>query len=154
MGLIACHYRAAEWRHKEIELAARELLQYLDAKGSPGIGGPPRFVAEPATACRTLVVLPRLRGNGGGVADLRVGRVRSPFGFFDWISGEDEEVGVEARSCGAGAAEAEAGVAGELLELSVFRRNTRGSTALTTTAAGVHDRAASATLVIGVSVPR
>jgi hypothetical protein len=31
MGLIACHYRAAEWRHKEIELAPHELLQYLDA---------------------------------------------------------------------------------------------------------------------------
>jgi hypothetical protein len=31
-GLIACHYRAAEWRHKEIELAAHELLQRLDAK--------------------------------------------------------------------------------------------------------------------------
>jgi hypothetical protein len=30
MGLIACHYRAAEWGHKEIELAAHELLQYLD----------------------------------------------------------------------------------------------------------------------------
>ena len=30
MGLIACHYRAAEWRHKDIELAAHELLQYLD----------------------------------------------------------------------------------------------------------------------------
>ncbi len=29
-GLIACHYRAAEWRHKEIELVAHELLQYLD----------------------------------------------------------------------------------------------------------------------------
>ena len=29
-GLIACHYRAAEWRHKEIELAAHELLQALD----------------------------------------------------------------------------------------------------------------------------
>jgi hypothetical protein len=29
-GLIACHYRAAEWRHKEIELAAHELLQELD----------------------------------------------------------------------------------------------------------------------------
>jgi hypothetical protein len=34
MGLIACHYRAAEWRHKEIELAAHELLQYLDRKTS------------------------------------------------------------------------------------------------------------------------
>jgi hypothetical protein len=31
-GLIACHYRAAEWRHKEIELAAHDLLQLLDAK--------------------------------------------------------------------------------------------------------------------------
>jgi hypothetical protein len=30
MGLIACHYRAAEWRHKAIELAAHELLQHLD----------------------------------------------------------------------------------------------------------------------------
>jgi hypothetical protein len=30
MGLIACHYRAAEWDHKEVELAAHELLQYLD----------------------------------------------------------------------------------------------------------------------------
>ena len=30
-GLIACHYRAAEWDHKEIELAAHELLQVLDA---------------------------------------------------------------------------------------------------------------------------
>ena len=34
MGLIACHYRAAEWRHKEIELGAHELLQYLDAKSA------------------------------------------------------------------------------------------------------------------------
>jgi hypothetical protein len=32
MGLIACHYRAAEWRHKDIELAAHDLLQYLDNK--------------------------------------------------------------------------------------------------------------------------
>ncbi len=30
MGLIACHYRAAEWGHKDIELAAHDLLQYLD----------------------------------------------------------------------------------------------------------------------------
>jgi hypothetical protein len=28
--LIACQYRAAEWRHKEIELAAHDLLQLLD----------------------------------------------------------------------------------------------------------------------------
>ena len=31
MGLIACHYRAAEWRHKDVELAAHELLQLLDS---------------------------------------------------------------------------------------------------------------------------
>ena len=35
-GLIACVYRASEWRHKEIELAAHDLLQELDAKA--GIG--------------------------------------------------------------------------------------------------------------------
>ena len=29
-GLIACQYRAAEWRHKEVELAAHRLLQRLD----------------------------------------------------------------------------------------------------------------------------
>ena len=29
-GLIACQYRAAEWRHKDIELVAHELLQLLD----------------------------------------------------------------------------------------------------------------------------
>ena len=33
-ALIACQYRAAEWRHKEIELAAHELLQYLDNKSA------------------------------------------------------------------------------------------------------------------------
>ena len=31
MGIIACHYRAAEWGHKEIELAAHDLLQLLDS---------------------------------------------------------------------------------------------------------------------------
>jgi hypothetical protein len=29
-GLIACVYRAAEWRHKAVELAAHHLLQHLD----------------------------------------------------------------------------------------------------------------------------
>jgi hypothetical protein len=29
-GLIACEFRAAEWRHKAIELAAHDLLQRLD----------------------------------------------------------------------------------------------------------------------------
>jgi hypothetical protein len=35
-GIIACHYRAAEWRHKVIELAAHDLLQHLDRRA--GIG--------------------------------------------------------------------------------------------------------------------
>jgi hypothetical protein len=30
MGLIACLYRAAQWEHKQIELAAHDLLQHLD----------------------------------------------------------------------------------------------------------------------------
>jgi hypothetical protein len=30
-GLIACVYRASEWRHKPVELAAHELLQRLDS---------------------------------------------------------------------------------------------------------------------------
>ena len=29
-GLIACVYRASEWRHKDVELAAHDLLQHLD----------------------------------------------------------------------------------------------------------------------------
>jgi hypothetical protein len=29
-GLIACVYRASEWRHKKVELAAHDLLQLLD----------------------------------------------------------------------------------------------------------------------------
>lgn len=33
-GLIACVYRASEWRHKKIELAAHELLQHLDTKSA------------------------------------------------------------------------------------------------------------------------
>ena len=37
-GLIACQYRAAEWRHKEVELAAHELLQYLDGKAGKARG--------------------------------------------------------------------------------------------------------------------
>jgi hypothetical protein len=31
-GLIACHFRAAEYDHKQIELAAHDLLQLLDDK--------------------------------------------------------------------------------------------------------------------------
>jgi hypothetical protein len=33
-GLIACVYRAAEWRHKDVERAAYRLLQELDAATS------------------------------------------------------------------------------------------------------------------------
>lgn len=33
-ALIACVYRAAEWRHKQIELAAHDLLQHLDETSS------------------------------------------------------------------------------------------------------------------------
>ena len=33
-GLIACVYRAAEWRHKGVELAAHDLLQHLDQVSS------------------------------------------------------------------------------------------------------------------------
>jgi hypothetical protein len=35
-GLIACVYRASEWRHKDVELAAHDLLQLLDK--AAGIG--------------------------------------------------------------------------------------------------------------------
>ena len=31
-GLIACVYRAAEWRHKDVERAAYDLLQRLDER--------------------------------------------------------------------------------------------------------------------------
>ena len=31
-AIIACHFRAAEWRHKAVELAAHDLLQVLDRK--------------------------------------------------------------------------------------------------------------------------
>lgn len=30
-ALIACVYRASEWRHKDVELPAHDLLQHLDA---------------------------------------------------------------------------------------------------------------------------
>ena len=33
-GLIACVYRASEWRHKDIELAGHDLLQLLDRTSS------------------------------------------------------------------------------------------------------------------------
>jgi hypothetical protein len=33
-ALVACVYRAAEWRHKAVELAAHDLLQHLDETSS------------------------------------------------------------------------------------------------------------------------
>lgn len=33
-GIIACQYRAAEWRHKTIELAAHRLLQLIDKESA------------------------------------------------------------------------------------------------------------------------
>jgi hypothetical protein len=41
MRLIACHYRAAEWRHKKIELAAHGLLQYSTERSPDDAGRPP-----------------------------------------------------------------------------------------------------------------
>ena len=35
MGLISCYYRAAEWRHTAIYLAAHDLLQHLDGVSAP-----------------------------------------------------------------------------------------------------------------------
>jgi hypothetical protein len=37
-GLIARQYRAAEWRHKEVELAAHDLLQHRNSKASRSSG--------------------------------------------------------------------------------------------------------------------
>ena len=37
-GLIACVYRASEWRHKAVELAAHDLLQRLDSIAFPTAG--------------------------------------------------------------------------------------------------------------------
>jgi hypothetical protein len=31
-AIIACHFRAAEWRHKAVELAAHDLLQLIDER--------------------------------------------------------------------------------------------------------------------------
>jgi hypothetical protein len=38
-GLIACVYRASEWRHKAVELAAHDLLQRLDEKAGITVDG-------------------------------------------------------------------------------------------------------------------
>jgi hypothetical protein len=41
-GLIACVYRASEWRHKDVELAAHDLLQLLDKATDKGDKGDKR----------------------------------------------------------------------------------------------------------------
>ena len=52
-GLIACVYRATEWRHKEVELAAHHLLQELDK--AAGIECPPRTdAADPGSLGRRV----------------------------------------------------------------------------------------------------
>jgi hypothetical protein len=85
MGLIACHYRAAEWRHKEIELAAHELLQYLDrASASPRRGAASSVTGRGAPssaelakycwappACREEADLFRPHDERGAYADAR-----------------------------------------------------------------------------------
>ena len=47
-GLIACVYRAAEWRHKQVELAAHDLLQRLDQVAGIGELVPERLRGPPA----------------------------------------------------------------------------------------------------------
>ena len=37
-ALIACVYRASEWRHKAVELAAHDLLQRLDERAGVTVG--------------------------------------------------------------------------------------------------------------------
>jgi len=37
-ALIACVFRASEWRHKDVELAAHDLLQHLDEASGGGAG--------------------------------------------------------------------------------------------------------------------
>ena len=41
-AIIACQFRAAEWRHKAIELAAHDLLQELDARSGVTAAGSKR----------------------------------------------------------------------------------------------------------------
>ena len=36
MGIVACYYRAAEWEHTEVMIAADELLLYLDKSRAKG----------------------------------------------------------------------------------------------------------------------
>jgi len=52
-GIIAVHFRAAEWGHKEIELAAHDLLQLIDKRSGFGARrGRSRGPARPARTGR------------------------------------------------------------------------------------------------------
>src|SRR4029450_773275 len=50
MGLIACQYRAAEWRHKQVEQAAHDLLQHLDEVSACPGAAPPVIPIHPCSA--------------------------------------------------------------------------------------------------------
>ena len=66
-GLIACVYRAAEWRHKKVELAAHDLLQHLDrAPGSTDVP-PERASVKPGPPAGSRPP-PRSRGRDPGRA--------------------------------------------------------------------------------------
>src|ERR1700730_8935822 len=57
MGIIACMYRAAEWRHNDIALAAHDLLQRLD-KLTSLTGPPPVPPYEPLQGCTIAAMNP------------------------------------------------------------------------------------------------
>ena len=69
-GLIACVYRASEWRHKDVEVAAHDLLQYLDQK----TGLEP--TAEPTGYGRSMKSRKRSRSSAGAAGLAR--RVQQP----------------------------------------------------------------------------
>ena len=73
--IIACHFRAAEWRHKAIELAAHDLLQYLDERDRRKVAGMRRVSLLHHPHRRRHVRRPRRRPRplrpGGGRAPLR-----------------------------------------------------------------------------------
>ena len=56
-ALIACVYRAGEWRHKKVELAAHDLLQHLDAAS----GTRPAPLAQPDSGRAAMTARPAER---------------------------------------------------------------------------------------------
>jgi hypothetical protein len=62
-GLIACQFRAAEWQHKEAELAAHNLLQHLTAR-EPELRHPPN-----RSSCRSSPTDLRPPREPGGARD-------------------------------------------------------------------------------------